>query len=107
MSFLPRQEPFTCEHCGAAVEPLEQGTCRSHCPLCLFSKHVDIHPGDRASVCRGLMEPVGIDQTGKKGLVVIHRCTRCKVVKRNKAAPDDQIIEFMERNANAGDVRAR
>jgi hypothetical protein len=53
-------------------------------------------------MCQGLMEPVDIDQTGKKGLVVIHHCTRCKVTKRNKAAPDDQIIEFMERNVNGG-----
>lgn len=107
MTFLPRQEPFTCEHCNSAVEPLAQGTCRSHCPLCLYSKHVDVHPGDRASVCQGLMEPVGIDQSGKKGFVIIHRCMRCCVTKRNKAAPDDQIIEFMESKANTSDTQVR
>ncbi|MEK7218066.1 MAG: RNHCP domain-containing protein, partial [Patescibacteria group bacterium] len=41
MIFLPRQEPFTCEHCGTGVAPLPHGTSRNHCPRCLWSKHVD------------------------------------------------------------------
>lgn len=89
MSFIPRQESFVCGHCGTSVAPLEHGTCRSHCPKCLWSKHVDIEPGDRASMCHGMMEPTSLDQSGKKGFVIIHRCTVCKVEKRNKAAPDD------------------
>ena len=29
----------------------------NHCPRCLYSKHVDINPGDRAEQCDGMMEP--------------------------------------------------
>ena len=91
MTFIVHDDPFTCEHCSFAVQPLKHGTCRSHCPKCLFSKHVDNDPGDRAANCHGLMEPTGLDQTGKKGFVILHRCEKCGVVKRNKAAPDDDL----------------
>ena len=81
-----------CEHCGKQVSPLEHGTYRNHCPHCLHSKHVDAQgPGDRASVCGGLMEPIGLDQDGKKGFVILHRCTKCSIERRNKAAPDDDL----------------
>ncbi|WP_420871372.1 RNHCP domain-containing protein [Lysinibacillus xylanilyticus] len=48
------------------VEPLTNGSFRNHCPKCLFSKHVDTVPGDRASTCKGLMRPIGVDYTEKK-----------------------------------------
>jgi len=103
MTFLPRQEPFVCEHCGCAVEPIEHGPCRNHCPLCLYSKHVDaLGPGDRASVCQGLMEPITLDQDGKRGWMILHRCIACGKLIPNKTAPDDQIIEFMERKGSDG-----
>jgi hypothetical protein len=91
MAFIPRQEPFECENCGFDVTPLEHGSCRSHCPKCLYSKHVDNDPGDRLSDCHGLMKPEGIDQDSKKGFVVMHKCEKCGVAKRNKAAPDDEL----------------
>ncbi len=95
MTFIPREERFTCEHCGRAVEPLGRGTYRNHCPFCLYSKHVDKEgPGDRASDCRGLMEPIALDQDGKKGFVLIHHCLLCRHEQRNKAAPDDQLRNF-------------
>jgi len=37
------------------------------------------------------MEPISLDQSGKKGFVIIHKCTTCKIEKRNKAAPDDEL----------------
>ncbi|MDD4318721.1 MAG: RNHCP domain-containing protein [Candidatus Peribacteraceae bacterium] len=92
MVFLARQEPFVCEHCGSAVAPLEKGSYRNHCPRCLWSKHVDdIGPGDRASLCGGLMEPVHLDYDGKKGWMVLHRCTVCGKTIPNKTAPDDDM----------------
>ena len=33
---------------------------RNHCPNCLSSLHVDEEPGDRASDCGGIMEPVAV-----------------------------------------------
>jgi RNHCP domain len=50
---------------------------------------VDVNPGDRASDCRGLLEPVGVEQSGKKGWVIVHRCQKCGDIRRNKAALDD------------------
>ena len=91
MIFIAREEAFTCEHCGASVTPLLRGSYRNHCPRCLWSKHVDDEgPGDRASLCQGMMEPVSIDQTGKKGFLVIHVCEKCGKKIPNKLAQDDE-----------------
>lgn len=98
MPFISRQEPFTCEHCGFAVEILEHGSCRNHCPQCLYSKHVDAAgPGDRASTCQGLMRPDHMDYDGKKGWHIVHVCEKCGKTIPNKTAPDDHIIEFQNR----------
>ena len=95
MIFIPAQEPFLCEHCGKEVEPIEHGSYRNHCPFCLHSKHVDAEgPGDRASTCGGIMEPVELDQSGKKGWIILHRCTLCGKEITNKAAPDDDLTVF-------------
>ena len=50
---------------------------------------MDIHPGDRASQCHGLLEPIGVESSGKKGWIIVHRCAECFAIKRNKAALDD------------------
>jgi DNA-directed RNA polymerase subunit M/transcription elongation factor TFIIS len=98
MAFIPREEAFTCEHCGSLVEPLGQGTYRDHCPKCLYSKHLDRDgPGDRLSLCGGLLQPTEIDQDSKKGFVIVHLCQKCGKVQRNKAAPDDDIVGFMQK----------
>lgn len=80
---------FTCANCGAQVRPLENGSVRNHCPACLHSLHVDIQPGDRASDCHGVMVPVGVEQSGKKGWIIVYRCRKCGLTGRNKAALDD------------------
>lgn len=82
---------FTCLNCGAQVRPLQNGSVRNHCPECLHSRHVDVFPGDRASDCCGVMEPVGVESSGKKGWVIVHRCRRCGFTGRNKAALDDPV----------------
>lgn len=83
--FTRKIEDFTCENCGQ----LNLGNgYTNHCRYCLFSKHVDINPGDRASNCRGLMEPIAVSR--KNGEYIInHRCLKCKFEKNNKIAPDD------------------
>ena len=92
---------FTCMHCRQDVNPLPTGSCRNHCPYCLWSLHLDEVPGDRASACHGPMRPIGIDYRSAKGFGVVHRCERCGVERRNKAAPDDidALIELMARAA--------
>lgn len=80
---------FACAHCGAQVRPLTNGSVRNHCPVCLYSLHVDVQPGDRASDCHGLLRPVGVEQSGKKGWVILYRCEKCGGTGRNRAALDD------------------
>ncbi|MFN3266734.1 MAG: RNHCP domain-containing protein [Deinococcales bacterium] len=80
---------FVCVQCGTNVSPLQNGSVRNHCPNCLYSLHVDEFPGDRASTCGGVLEPVGVEHNSKKGWVVLHRCQKCGALRRNKAALDD------------------
>lgn len=84
-----RNTGFTCAHCGREVPPLANGSYRNHCPFCLYSLHVDHLPGDRASDCGGVLEPVAIDYSGKKGWIIVSRCRRCGIIRRNRAALDD------------------
>lgn len=83
---------FTCLHCGLEVPPLANGSYRNHCPYCLYSRHLDVNPGDRASDCGGVLEPVGVDYSAKKGWIILSRCRRCGEVRRNKAALDDPLL---------------
>lgn len=88
---------FTCIHCKQHVPANAWGTKhRNHCPHCLFSRHVDESPGDRASMCRAPMAPIGVEvrgdgDPGSPGgeRAVIHRCTGCGVLKANRIAGDD------------------
>lgn len=86
--FTKRNEAFTCENCGLSV-PAAHRTCRNHCPECLYSKHVDVYPGDRANTCGGLMKPIGYENTSHKGLMILYRCTACGFQGRNIALLDD------------------
>ena len=51
--FNELDEGFVCENCKKEVKPLNYSS-RDHCPYCLYSKHVDINPGDRNNNCKGL-----------------------------------------------------
>jgi hypothetical protein len=82
------------------VLPLADGSYRNHCPFCLWSVHVDVVPGDRASDCDALMAPIGLEYRGGKGWQVVHRCVRCGAQRVNRVAggcvqPDD--IETLAR----------
>jgi RNHCP domain len=83
--FTRRTEDFVCGHCGRRV----RGTgYTNHCPHCLWSRHVDVLPGDRAAECGGLMEPVGtLLENGE--FVVVQRCVRCGRMWRNRTAAND------------------
>ena len=92
-------EDFTCEHCGTLVEG---DGYTNHCPECLWSKHVDVHPGDRLATCEGLMKPVEIIQQGREYLV-FHKCVKCTYMKKNKLARNDNmeaVIAIAQRIAN-------
>lgn len=91
-NFERRKENFVCENCGHSV--VGDGYT-NHCPHCLFSKHVDLNPGDRSCSCLGSMEPIGVE-TSRKGHVIIHRCKKCGVVKRNKSAKGDSFETILK-----------
>jgi rubrerythrin len=78
-------EDFTCEHCGFAVKG---SGYTNHCPQCLWSKHVDINPGDRAEDCGGMMKPIGYQKIGQKERI-IHQCQKCGFEKPNKVEKED------------------
>jgi len=88
MSRTRENTGFRCEQCGRSVAPLTNGSYRNHCPFCLYSKHVDITPGDWACACRGLMEPIGVRWKSGKGYQIVHRCRRCRAVRVNRTADD-------------------
>ena len=83
--FQKRVEDFVCEKCGNKIEGKGY---TDHCPQCLWSKHVDINPGDRKSECGGLMEPIGVEVKNDK-YIIYYRCTKCGFKHRVKSAPDD------------------
>ena len=89
--FTKKIEDFQCEYCGNFVKG---DGYTNHCSKCLWSKHVDIFPGDRASDCGGLMEPVALEMA-KGQYVIIHRCKKCGVEKRNIAQNEDLIEEYL------------
>lgn len=98
-NFVEIDESFVCENCGKQVEALGY-SCRNHCPHCLYSKHVDINPGDRAEECHGLLEPIGIEMNSKKGYVIVYKCKKCGKIRKNIAAKDDNMKLIIKLSAN-------
>ena len=92
MAFIRNKENFVCEQCGKEVTG---NGYTNHCPQCLWSKHVDIHPGDRAHECGGMMKPIGV--AFEKGEWVIHHeCVRCHAKKNNKSVPSDNFKTIID-----------
>ncbi len=89
--FQRRVEDFVCEHCGAAI--IGSGYT-NHCPRCLWSKHVDVNPGDRAAACGGLMEPVALEGSSP-AYTVVHRCVKCGEKRRNRAEQNDDAASLV------------
>jgi hypothetical protein len=99
MGFTRNIEDFTCEHCGATV--IGNGYT-NHCATCLWSKHVDVDPGDRLAACGGLMEPVLIEGSSPS-YILTHKCTLCGHEKRNVIASNDsaeKIVELARKQAS-------
>ena len=93
---------FICEHCNKEVNPLVY-TSRDHCPYCLYSKHVDINPGDRSNTCLGTLIPIDIEVNNKKGYIIKYKCNKCGTTHNNKAAEDDKfktILSVMNKSYN-------
>ena len=92
----PCGDSFTCKVCGRLVVSDGAGSGhRNHCPNCLHSLHLDIEPGDRASDCGGLMDPIAVWVRRDGEWAVIHRCRRCGKLDSNRIAADDNPIKLM------------
>lgn len=83
--FQRKIEDFICENCGYSV--IGNGYT-NHCPKCLWSKHVDINPGDRASTCGGMMEPISVEIKDGE-YVLLQKCKKCGHERRNKVGKED------------------
>lgn len=90
-------EDFVCGHCGSSVTG---DGYTNHCPKCLWSKHVDVNPGDRASACEGMMKPAGLRVT-PDGNDILHRCEACHHEKWNKTAKEDNMEEIIKISSHA------
>lgn len=90
--FTRKIEDFVCGKCEKVVHG---DGYTNHCPKCLWSKHVDINPGDRLSDCGGMMKPIGLD---KKGDVfsVIQKCEKCGHERKNKLGKGDDFNTAVE-----------
>lgn len=90
--FIKKIEDFICDNCGALVHG---DGYTNHCPECLWSKHVDVYPGDRDAKCGGLMEPVEVEYSGGE-YTLTHRCQKCGTEKKNKASEKDNTDMLIE-----------
>ncbi|PKL19587.1 MAG: RNHCP domain-containing protein [Spirochaetae bacterium HGW-Spirochaetae-5] len=94
--YINEHNAFICEKCGRSVVTAISGTLnRNHCPECLWSRHVDLRTGDRMSVCRGMMEPIGIWVRLDGEWALIHRCVKCGFIRSNRIAGDDNQTRLM------------
>ena len=87
-------EEFICENCHKKVPKLNY-TARDHCPFCLYSKHVDINPGDRQNKCCGLLKPIEIEKF-KNTYKIIYKCNKCNKIHKNVMAIDDNFDKIIE-----------
>ena len=90
LKFQKNKEDFVCQNCGFKVK----GTgYTNHCPNCLWSKHVDIYPGDRKNNCGGLMKPIKIEVKNDNYLKDYEDISK-------KSECFDNLERVIEKNAN-------
>lgn len=91
-------DSFVCEHCMKKVDKLNY-SARDHCPYCLYSKHVDIMPGDRQNPCKGLFVPIGIEKF-KNTYKILYKCNKCNEIHKNIIANDDNMDLIIRLSVN-------
>ena len=92
----PCTDSFTCKACGWPIVSEGAGTNhRNHCPNCLCSVHLDVTPGDRASDCGGVMDPIGVWARDDGEWALVHRCRQCGKLSSNRIAADDNPMRLM------------
>ncbi len=92
LTFKRKIEDFICENCGEK----NIGTgYTNHCKKCLWSKHVDINPGDRAEKCCGMMKPSEVDFKGGEHSVV-HKCEKCGFERKKILGKNDDFGAILD-----------
>jgi hypothetical protein len=89
--FQRNKEDFVCDKCG---QKNKGNGYTNHCFKCLYSKHVDINPGDRAGDCGGLMQPIDTYYKNNQNFIT-HKCQKCEHLKNNKLSKNDSFDEFV------------
>ncbi len=110
-------QDFKCRQCGAMVSAnreLSGVNNRNHCPICLWSRHVDLDiPGDRKADCGSRMEPIGLtikavnkryNAENQGELMLVHRCAGCGKVSINRIAADDDTQNVFQLYLNSCDL---
>ena len=95
LRFIRTKEDFICRNCAFLVKG---NGYTNHCPECLWSKHVDISPGDRKEKCGGMMEPVDVIKM-RGDYSITHRCVKCGFQKQNKAVKEDNFQMIIQISA--------
>ena len=91
-AFTKKVENFKCENCGHEVAG---SGYTNHCTQCLWSKHVDVFPGDREDTCKGLMKPIRVEKK-KDAYVIVHKCEVCGEERKNKISPLDSFEQIIK-----------
>ena len=94
--FTKVKENFKCENCGHSIKG---NGYTNHCPKCLYSKHVDNNPGDRACDCKGLMKPIDIEIKGAE-YIITHECHVCGHKKKQKTCENDDFDTIIKIQTN-------
>ena len=90
--FKRKIEDFVCENCGMEVKG---NGFTNHCPKCLYSRHVDIFPGDRSETCVSLMMPISAKES-RGEWSIIHKCQKCGKEQKNKISKEDDFEEVVK-----------
>jgi len=100
MAFKKTVENFVCEHCGH--ENIGSGFT-NHCEKCLWSKHVDVDPGDREEKCGGMMEPVEVGVKNSE-YRILNRCQKCGFGRWAPLLPNDDYAVALAIAKKRGDT---
>lgn len=46
-----------------------------------------------------MLEPIGLEIDSKKGYVIVFKCKKCGMIRKNKSAKDDDMNEIIKLSA--------
>jgi len=90
--FQRKIENFICENCSFGVKG---NGYTNHCPKCLWSRHVDVNPGDREEKCGGMMKPISAFLKSGQNIIV-QRCVNCGFERNNRVNQEDDFDAFVK-----------